>query len=69
MAMKKTIALIALVAAVGTSAPRDLHAQFPADWTEPFPPFKIAGNLYYIGSKGLASYLMTGTGEPYPKAA
>ena len=30
-----------------------------ADWTEPFPPFRIAGNLYYVGSKGLASYLVT----------
>jgi metallo-beta-lactamase class B len=28
------------------------------DWTEPFPPFKIAGNLYYVGSKGLANYLI-----------
>jgi metallo-beta-lactamase class B len=25
---------------------------------EPFPPFKIAGNLYYVGSHGLASYLI-----------
>jgi metallo-beta-lactamase class B len=30
-----------------------------ADWTAPFPPFRIAGNLYYVGSKGLASYLVT----------
>jgi metallo-beta-lactamase class B len=30
-----------------------------ADWTEPFPPFHIAGNLYYVGSKGLANYLIT----------
>jgi len=29
------------------------------DWTEPFPAFKIAGNLYYVGSKGLANYLIT----------
>src|SRR5215831_1421704 len=29
------------------------------DWTEPFPPFKIAGNLYYVGSRGLANYLIT----------
>jgi len=28
-------------------------------WTQPFPPFKIAGNLYYVGSKDLASYLIT----------
>jgi len=34
-------------------------AQTPPDWTEPFPPFRIAGNLYYVGSKGLASYLVT----------
>ncbi|HVW12148.1 MAG TPA: subclass B3 metallo-beta-lactamase [Bryobacteraceae bacterium] len=35
-----------------------LWAQSP-DWTEPFPPHKIADNLYYVGSKGLASYLIT----------
>jgi metallo-beta-lactamase class B len=33
-----------------------LHAQ--GDWTEPFPAFRIAGNLYYVGSRGLASYLV-----------
>lgn len=33
-------------------------AQLPASWTEPFPPHKIAGNLYYVGSKDLASYLV-----------
>jgi len=32
--------------------------QPPAEWTEPFPAFKIAGNLYYVGSKGLANYLI-----------
>ncbi|HEY2118192.1 MAG TPA: subclass B3 metallo-beta-lactamase [Candidatus Acidoferrum sp.] len=34
-------------------------AQNSPDWTEPFPPFHIAGNLYYVGSRGLASYLVT----------
>jgi metallo-beta-lactamase class B len=34
-------------------------AQNSPDWTEPFPPFRIAGDLYYVGSKGLASYLIT----------
>jgi metallo-beta-lactamase class B len=28
------------------------------EWTEPFPAYKIAGNLYYVGSKDLASYLI-----------
>ena len=35
-----------------------LHAQTANDWTTPFPPFRVAGNLYYVGSKDLASYLI-----------
>jgi metallo-beta-lactamase class B len=33
---------------------------FAADpaWTRPFPPFRIAGNLYYVGSEELASFLI-----------
>ncbi len=33
-------------------------AQPSAKWTEAFPPHKIAGNLYYVGSADLASYLI-----------
>jgi metallo-beta-lactamase class B len=33
------------------------RAQNP-EWTAPFPPFRIMGNLYYVGSKDLASYLV-----------
>lgn len=32
-------------------------AQNP-DWTRPFPPFRIAGDLYYVGTKDLATYLI-----------
>ena len=45
--------------AAGLAFAGALPAQQPADWTEPFPPFKIAGKLYYVGSKGLANYLIT----------
>lgn len=38
--------------------PGSAFAQNP-DWTTPFPPFRIAGNLYYVGTKDLASYLVT----------
>jgi metallo-beta-lactamase class B len=31
----------------------------PADWSEPFPPHRVNGNVYYVGSRGLASYLIT----------
>lgn len=30
-----------------------------SDWTEPFPPHHIAGNIYYVGTRGLASFLIT----------
>jgi metallo-beta-lactamase class B len=36
-----------------------LLAQTDPSWTEPFPAFKIVGNVYYVGSRGLASYLIT----------
>jgi len=36
-----------------------LSVQNDPDWIKPFPPFKIAGSLYYVGSKGLANYLIT----------
>jgi metallo-beta-lactamase class B len=31
----------------------------PADWREPFPAHRVIGNVYYVGSRGLASYLIT----------
>jgi metallo-beta-lactamase class B len=35
-------------------------AQFNAkDWSEPFPAHRMIGNIYYVGSRGLASYLIT----------
>jgi metallo-beta-lactamase class B len=41
------------------AAPAPLCAQNQPEWTVPFPPFKIVANVYYVGSKGLANYLIT----------
>jgi metallo-beta-lactamase class B len=30
-----------------------------AEWSQPIPPFRIADNLYYVGTRGLANYLIT----------
>jgi metallo-beta-lactamase class B len=35
-----------------------LHAQANSDMTTPIDPFRIAGNLYYVGSRDLGSYLI-----------
>ena len=47
-----------LLAFVMAGAP-SVFAQ--SDWHDPFPPHRIADQLYYVGSKGLASYLVTTT--------
>ena len=36
-----------------------LAAVGQTDWHEPFPAHKVVGNVYYVGSKDLASYLIT----------
>ena len=58
--MRRTIlvGIAVLSALAGTRVVPAVFAQTNRDWTEPFPPFRIAGNLYYVGSRGLASYLV-----------
>ncbi len=33
--------------------------QGSSDWYEPFPAHKVVGNVYYVGSKDLATFLIT----------
>lgn len=50
---------IALISWVGSAVAQTPSAGAePPDWTTPIAPFHIAGNLYYVGSKDLASYLI-----------
>jgi metallo-beta-lactamase class B len=39
--------------------PAFLFAQTNSDWGQTFPPHRVIGNIYYVGTKGLASYLVT----------
>jgi len=48
-----------LVLALLFVIPGGARAQEAPDWTNPFPPFHIIANIYYVGSQGLASYLIT----------
>jgi metallo-beta-lactamase class B len=50
--------IVSIVLIVTLLSAISLWAQNSPDWTEPFPPFRIAGNLYYVGSKGLANFLV-----------
>jgi len=55
--MARTLRFVMLVSAL-LFAGRAIGQDAP-EWTNPFPPYRIIGNLYYVGSQGLASYLIT----------
>src|ERR1051326_4694243 len=53
----RTHTAIFLCAAFSLFAQPALGAINPL-WTKPFPPLRIAGNLYYVGTWDLACYLI-----------
>ena len=55
--MKPTLFFAGLMAAATLAAPA--QSQTPPNWTQPTAPFQIADGLYYVGTAGLASYLIT----------
>jgi metallo-beta-lactamase class B len=57
--MRQFTATVCVGLFVALLFPSSASPQGSPEWTEPFPPFRIAGNLYYVGSKGLANYLIT----------
>ena len=52
-ARRRWLALLLLTVAAGSA-----HAAVDPGWIAPIAPFRIIGNLYYVGSKELASYLV-----------
>ena len=50
------LAVLAIAAGLGMAAPAS--ADDPPEWSTPVKPFRIAGNVYYVGTKGLAAYLI-----------
>jgi len=51
--------LIALLALGCSALASPVLAQNDPNWTRPFPPFRIIGNIYWVGSYDLATYLIT----------
>src|SRR5437879_7240079 len=35
-----------------------LVAAAQSDWRQPFDPLKVVGNVYYVGTRGLSSFLV-----------
>jgi metallo-beta-lactamase class B len=53
------VALFPLAGAVQAQSLKDFFATVVAAWNKPTEPFRIIDNVYYVGTNGLASYLIT----------
>jgi metallo-beta-lactamase class B len=56
------VVILLTIAAVAGGLTSNARADDDPEWTQPFPPYRIAGNLYYVGSKELASFLVVTPG-------
>jgi metallo-beta-lactamase class B len=57
-----TAPLIAIIMTIAHAASGQVVTEpqnVPAEWSQPYEPFQIVGNLYYVGTYDLASYLIT----------
>jgi len=55
--MKRT--LIALAFALAAVAAPAARADMPANWSKPIRPYRVVGNIYYVGTEGISSWLIT----------
>ncbi|MDG2522795.1 subclass B3 metallo-beta-lactamase [Caulobacter segnis] len=56
--MRIALATLALTTALSGTA---LAQGWPAAWTKPAAPYRIVGNVWYVGTEGIASYLISGS--------
>jgi len=76
--MKKfTILFLLIISFFGNAQTITEPKNNPEKWSQPYEPFRIVGNLYYVGTYDLASYLIvtnkgnilinTGLADSYPQ--
>ena len=60
--MRKLMIALCACVALGTSAQaqtvKDFLALVTKKWTTPFEPFQLIGNIYYVGTDGIAVYII-----------
>jgi metallo-beta-lactamase class B len=55
---RMAFAIATILFSVSALAQKNSFTSANPSWVQPFPPFRIAGNLYYVGSQDLAAYLI-----------
>jgi len=62
----RVVPILALVVALSTAVvaqgprlfSREWYAQFSGEYSQPVAPFRVVGNIYYVGALNIASYLI-----------
>jgi metallo-beta-lactamase class B len=55
------LTVILVISSLFVNAQKVTEPSTKAEWSQPYKPFRIAGNLYYVGTYDLACYLITTT--------
>jgi metallo-beta-lactamase class B len=56
---KRTVTVVLLIFSTAC-----FKQEAATDWNEPFPPYRVIGNIYYVGTGALASFLIhTSSGD------
>src|SRR5271155_5141876 len=52
------VVLLATFATSAAAPPPSTQPEIPPSWTTPVKPFRIIGDIYYVGTEGLGAYLI-----------
>jgi metallo-beta-lactamase class B len=59
--VKRAASIFLAALALATSVPgaTAFAEEPPANWTKPIRPYRVVGNIYYVGSEGLSAWLIS----------
>ena len=47
-----------MLCGIASAAAEDPFAQTRMDWNRPHQPFRVIGNVYYVGAAGVSAFLI-----------
>ena len=58
--MKRAASILLAALTLATVVPGSMaFADDPANWSKPIRPYRVVGNIYYVGSEGLSAWLIS----------
>jgi metallo-beta-lactamase class B len=56
----RPLLLVLLACLLALAGPAARAAEDPASWSRPAEPFRVVGDVYYVGTEGISAFLVTG---------